>query len=273
MASIMPLQNMPQKAGSGAIPATGYQAPVAQPVSGAIPVTGNPVATAQANPFAAPTATTAAPGALPASGTTAAPVGSVPTTATGTPTSGALPAGTSQSNGINWNDGAYTVTGDFKDTYGAGTGTAITDVLSGLGTATDSAVQATIANTNLAASKEYGNIQASEAAGGVTPNSSTAALASGDFYSSVNSQLQQTVSGMELNEENILLSTLTNEGDKHGPDQSGFDSFLNGLTDVGEIGSSILGGIGGISTGGLSSLFGKGGSTDTDNSGTLADIG
>jgi hypothetical protein len=137
-----------------------------------------------------------------------------------------------QTNNINWNDGSNTVTGDFKDTYGAGTGTAITDVLKNLGTSTDSAVQATIANTNLEAGKQAANITSGEAASGITANSSTAALAQGDFYSGVNSQLQSTVANMELGEENTLLSTLTGEGEQHGPDESGFDSAMSAISGI-----------------------------------------
>lgn len=191
----------------GAIPGGG---PAASPA----PISANPglvpIGQTQANPFAAPTAT---------------PTGIVP--------------GAPQTNGINWTDGSNTVTGDFKDTYGAGTGTAISQVLQGLGTATDSAVQSTIANTNLEAGKQYANIQAGEAASGVTPNSSTAALAEGDFYSSVNSQLQQTISGMELGEENTLLGALTGEGTAHGTDPSTLDSIMNGISDWGTITNSV----------------------------------
>ena len=127
---------------------------------------------------------------VPGGTTLAPPTGGVPTTA-GVPTSGRTDL-----MGLNWNDGSNTVTGDFKDTYGAGTGTAISDVLKGLGTTTDSAVQATINNTSQLADKQYANIQAQEVAGGITPNSSTAALAAGDFYSGVNSSTCNKQSGI-----------------------------------------------------------------------------
>jgi hypothetical protein len=255
---------LPQKGNSGAIPVApgGGTINTTAPVTGAVPVTGSPVAATQANPYAAPTSTVA-----PTSGV--APVA----------TSGAIPvtgtSPTAQTNGINWTDGSNTVTGDFKDTYGAGTGTAISNVLSNLGTSTDSAVQALINNTNLAATKQYGNIKASEAAGGVTPNSSTAALAAGDFYSSVNAQLQQSISGMELDEENTLLSTLTNEGQQHGPDESGFDSFMNIVGDVGSVVGSVASAVTGIpGLGKLSGAFGYGPSgSSNDTSGMLADMG
>lgn len=204
------------------------------------PVAANPgiapLGTVQNNPFAAPTASSAG-----ARATTLNPTagGVAPTSQVPTGNTVPLPPGTVQQNGINWNDGSNTVVGDFKDTYGAGTGTAITDVLKNLGTSTDQAVQATIANTNYAANQQYGNIQASEAASGITPNSSTAGLAAGDFYAGVNSQLQSTIANEELDEENTLLSTLTGEGQAHGTDPSTFDAVLNGISDAGEIAGAV----------------------------------
>lgn len=188
----------------------------ANPNTTATPVQANPgivpINQVQNNPYAAPTAS-------------------------GTP--GVMPAGGVQSNGINWNDGSYTVTGDLKDTYGAGTGTAISQALQGLGTSTDAAVQATIANTQLAADKQYGNIQAQQAAAGITPNSSTAALAAGDFYSTVNSNLSEEISKMELGEEDTLISTLLGTGKAHGPDSSTWDDIMNGFSDWGQITTAI----------------------------------
>ncbi len=212
---------IPNPLQAGATPATGGAATPAAIPMGA--TSGQPpIAAGQANPF------------MPAG---AAPV------------AGAVPAGTqsvnpgavAQTNNINWNDGSNTVTGDFKDTYGAGTGTAITDVLKNLGTSTDSAVAATNANVNLEASKQAANITSGEAASGVTANSSTAALAQGDFYAGVNSQLQSTDANMELNEENTLLSTLTGEGEAHGSDTSTLDSVVSGLEGVGSSVTSLLG--------------------------------
>jgi hypothetical protein len=187
---------------------------------------------ASATPIAATIPTAAIPGSATANAQSAAnpfaPAAATVPTSTASTAANAVITGTVQSNGINWNDGSDTVTGDFKDTYGAGTGTAITDVLQNLGTSTDSAVQATIANTNLEAGKQAANITSGEAASGVTANSSTAALAQGDFYSGVNSNLQSTVANMELGEENTLLGALTNEGSAHGSDSS----FLGTLGDV-----------------------------------------
>jgi hypothetical protein len=209
---------------TGTVATTNSAAPVP-----AVPTVANPLAVTQANPFAAPQATTS---------TAPAAAGTVPATSpiatTGDPT-------TVQTNGINWNDGSKTVTGDLKDTYGAGTGTAISDLLQQMGTTDSSAIQATIANTDLAAGKQYSNIQSSEAASGVTANSSTAGLAAGDFYTGVNAQLQQTIGSEEEQEQSELLNTLTNEGSAHGTDPSTLDSIMNGITDAGQIGGAILG--------------------------------
>jgi hypothetical protein len=164
------------------------------------------------------------------------------------PVGAVVPGSTIQSNGIDWNDGSKTVTGDLKDTYGAGTGTAISQVLQGLGTTNDAAIQATLANINQQATKQYGNIQATQAASGVTANSSTAALASGDFWSGVNSQEQSTIANMENSQEQTLLSTLLDEGKAHGTDESTMDSIMNGIGDAGSLGI-------GPAAGGLSELL------------------
>lgn len=134
--------------------------------------------------------------------------------------------------GIPWTEGSNTVGGDFNATYGQGTGTAIGSVLSNLGTSTDQAVTALTQNTNLEANNQYANIQAQEAAGGVTPNSSTAALAQGDFYSQVNSSLQSQVAGMESSEEDTLLNALMTEGSAHGGDTSTLDSITSALGSI-----------------------------------------
>jgi hypothetical protein len=169
----------------------------------------------------------------------------------GAPTVNGLPPGSVQTSPVptNTNTGAggsYTLQGDFDATYGQGTGNAITDVLANLGTSNDSAVQALINNTNLEAGKQYANIQATQAAGGITPDSSTAALASGDFYSSVNSSLQSQVAGMEQNQENTLLNTLMTEGSAHGPDESTFQSIagdLSGALGIAGTGASAASGV------------------------------
>lgn len=226
-------------------------------LGGSIPMTAT-----QSNPYAAPTAGSVI-GSVP--GTTAnvqtAVDGGVPatstvnsTTASGTNTFAMTnndPSGV-QSNGINvgasqGTDASNSLAGDFEATYGQGTGTAITDVLQNMGTNTDAAIQATISNTDLAAQQQMGNIQAQEAAGGVTPNSSTAALAESNFYSQVNSGLQSTISNDELNEESTLLNSLTTEGAAHGTDGSTIDSVLNGLSTAAGLGQSASSAVSAIS--------------------------
>ena len=204
----------------------------------AVPTVTNPTATTQANPYAAPAATASTSG-----------ISTVPATGTSTSSTGAITSNspsTIQSNGINYSgsqgtDASNSLAGDFEATYGQGTGTAITDLLQNMGTVDSSAIQATIANTDLAAGKQYANIQSGEAASGVTANSSTASLAAGDFYSGVNSQLQQTIGSEEESEQSQLLQSLTQEGEAHGGDESGIDSLMNGITDAGEIGGSVFG--------------------------------
>ena len=224
--------------GTGTNPLSGGVAalPPAAIPTGATPGQ-TPIAQSQANPFA--------------------PAGAVPVAS-------AVPAGASQSanpgaiaqtNGINWNGGSNTVTGDFQATYGKGTGTAITDVLQNLGTSTDSAVAATNANVNLEAGKQAANIASGEAASGVTANSSTAALAQGDFYAGVNSQLQSTDANMELNEENTLLGALTGEGEAHGSDVSTMSMVGEGLSAAGGA-ASMIPGVGTAIGGGMEAVGG-----------------
>jgi hypothetical protein len=213
---------IPNPLQAGATPATGGAAtPAAIPMGATTGQT--PTAQAQANPFAPA-------GAAPVA--SAVPAGTAQNTNTGA---------VAQTNDINWTGGSKTVTGDFEATYGKGTGDAITDVLKNLGTSTDSAVAATNANVNLEAGKQAANITSGEAASGVTANSSTAALAQGDFYAGVNSQLQSTDANMELNEENTLLSTLTGEGEQHGSDVSTMSMVGEGLSAAGSAVSMIPG--------------------------------
>jgi hypothetical protein len=208
MASIVPTNGSPLTGGPIQTPGMGGTSNGQVPV-GTAPTPGtalNPINGVQANPFAPPAVN-------------------------------GLPPGSVQSSPVNWVDGSNTVIGDFNDTYGKGTAGAITSVLQNLGTSTDSAVQALINNTNLEAGKQYSNIQATQAASGITPDSSTAALAAGDFYSTVNSNLQSQVAGMESNQENTLLQTLLNEGAAHGPDESTFEKIASAIPGL----SSIVG--------------------------------
>lgn len=145
------------------------------------------------------------------------------------------PTGISQ--GLNTQDGSHTLTGDFKDTYGAGTGTALAGVLGNLGTATDGAVKATNAAIQADAMKSSANIASGEAASGVTANSSTAALAQGDFWAGVNQNIASVDANMQLTEENQLIGALQNEGTAHGSDVSTFDSVMAGIN--GGLGAAV----------------------------------
>lgn len=93
------------------------------------------------------------------------------------------------SSGLSTTDGSNTVKGDFKDTYGAGTGSAIVDQLGSLGTATNSAVQSTNQAVLDAADRQKSNMYAQQAARGVSPDSSSSALYGSDFDAQVNSTL------------------------------------------------------------------------------------
>lgn len=212
--------------------------------TGAIPTTGTATATpataAAANPYA--TATQANPMAQTATNTGAVPVdGGVSNpalfgTANGLVGSSTTGAQSQDLNSIDPNvfsgSSGSTLAGGLNNAFGAGIGTSIADVLSTMGGSTDQAVQATISNTDLAAQQQMGNIQSQEAAGGVTPNSSTAALAESNFYNQVNSGLQSTVSGMELNEEDTMLNTLMSAGSQHGASPSLLSSVTSGISDA-----------------------------------------
>lgn len=171
--------------------------------------------------------------------------------------SGGVP-GTNQGSPVTWGTGDHSVVGDFQASYGKGTGTAITQVLQNLGTSTDSAVQATTNAVDQAANQQYANIRATQAASGITPDSSAAALASGDFFSNVNTNLQSTIANMENNQESTLLSALMNEGEAHGGDQSTFQSIMNmipGLSSIIGSGANIANTLPGIGTGAASSFL------------------
>ena len=116
--------------------------------------------------------------------------------------------------GLSTVGGDDTVLGDFQATYGQGTGTALEGVLAGLGTATSGAVTATNQGIIDSAQKQYANLQATQAAQGVSADSSTAALAAGDFNAQVNQGIASTDAGIELSEENALINSLQNEGSK-----------------------------------------------------------
>ena len=153
-----------------------------------------------------------------------------------TTTSGSTP---SISSGLSTQGGSNTGLGDFQATYGKGTGTQLYNTLAGLGTSTNAAVQATNAQVLDAASKQYANIQAQQAAAGISPDSSAAALAAGDFNSQVNLGLQATDAQLEQQGLNTLISSLTGEGTAHGPDVGFWGTIGNiaseATTDIGNI--------------------------------------
>jgi len=175
------------------------------------------------------------------------PIGTVPTSGVGAP---------SISSGLNIADGEKTLTGDFKDTYGAGTGTAITGVLSNLGTAENSAYKATEANVLGSANRQYADVLAREAAHGISPDSSAHALAESDFMSQVNTNLLNTSANMQLGGLDTILSTLTGEGAAHGSDVGGWETFGNVLNaGAGLVGTAVGAATGINKLGGMSGVL------------------
>ena len=202
-------------------------------------------------PVAKPTAVPNIPG-IPPVGT-----GAIPTAIPGAPAA-SIPSSTGQgtgvgtlaapttgiSSGLSTVDGSNTLVGDFKDTYGAGTGTALADTLAGLGTATDKAVTATNQSILNAAGIQEANLKAGNAAAGLSADSSSSALSLGDFSSQVNQEIATTDSQMELSEENTLIQSLFQEGGAHGGDSSFMSSlgdFLQGggLGAVGDVAGTV----------------------------------
>lgn len=149
--------------------------------------------------------------------------------------------------------GSHTLLGDIQQTYGRGTGTAIATELGGLGTSTSEALGIMNQSAIDAAQRQYGNIQAQQAAAGVDPGSSAAALMSADFSSQLTGELASTAAQLGLSEEQMKLSGLMGEGQAHGGDTS----FMKSLSGV--LGSGIVqAGAGAISQG--FGIGGKGGS-------------
>lgn len=153
------------------------------------------------------------------------------------------------SSGLSTVGGDNTFVGDFQDTYGTGTGTALAGVLAGLGTSTDTAVQATNQSILDAAGRQQANITAEQAAHGVSSDSSSAALGNADFAAQVNQTIASTDANMQLSELDTLISSLTKEGTEHGHDSSWTDS-------IGDI-FGLVGSAGGA----VSEAFGIGGKT------------
>jgi hypothetical protein len=146
--------------------------------------------------------------------------------------------------------GSYTLMGDLQATYGQGTGTAIGNILGSLGTTTSQALQTMDKATIDAAQQEYGNLLSSEAARGVSADSSTAALMASQFGSNVTDAISANAANIGLNEEATLLNTLTGLGAAHGGDVSGWGEFGNIMQGIGGAATSIL-------SGGASSVGGK----------------
>lgn len=179
---------------------------------------------------------------LPLGTSAAQPMGTLPV-ATPASTGIAVPT-TGISTGLNTADGSNTLTGDFKDTYGSGTGKALAGVLGGLGSATDNAVTATNQSILDAAGRQISNIQATNAAHGVSADSSSAALALGDFQAQVSQTIADTDAKMQLSEENTLIDALQNEGTAHGADSSFWDSFGSIVGTVGDVAGTVSEGFG-----------------------------
>jgi hypothetical protein len=202
--------------------------------------------------------------------------GTVPTgTGTGTTSLSGFQA-PSISSGVSTTGGDNTTLGDFQQTYGKGTGTALEGVLAGLGTSTNAAVEATNAEVLQSAGIQQANMRAQQAASGISPDSSAAALASGDFAAQVNTSLQATDAQLENQGLDTLISSLTNEGKAHGTDLSAWDTFGDVLNaGAGIIGTGIGAMTGTASLGGiLGGLSGSGGAgAAVDNSGMISDMG
>lgn len=198
------------------------------PVAQVAPLPGVPGATG--------TAASTIPGAVPSSTGQGTGVGTIPTAGTSiSPLNLTQSQGTTNSNSL---------LGDFQATYGQGTGTALATTLSNLGTSTDNAVTATNQSILNAAGIQQANLEAGDAAAGLSKDSSSSALALGDFNSQVSQNIATTDSQMELSEENELIQSLFQEGGAHGSDSSFLGSlgdFLQGggLESIGETGGEI----------------------------------
>lgn len=178
------------------------------------------------------------------------PAATIPTTAVGSAGNtqtpfGTVNTGTSISSGITPTTGDNSFVGDFQDVYGSGVGTQLAGTLATLGTSTNAAVQATNASILQAAGDQYGNVLANEAASGISPDSSSHALAAGDFNAKVNQTIASTDANMQLSQLDTLISSLFTEGKAHGHDSSGWDTFSNIMgtvgSDVGSVVSAVTG--------------------------------
>lgn len=148
------------------------------------------------------------------------------------------------STGLSTEGGGHTLVGDFQQTFGKGTGTALATTLAGLGSSTDAAVQATNNQILQSAGIQEANLRANLAASGLSPDSSASALELGDFASQVNTSLQSTDANMELSEYNKLIDSLFQEGTSHGSDTGFMDTFSNVIGAVGDVAGAVGEGFG-----------------------------
>lgn len=214
------------------------------------------------NPMMTAAATSPVAATLPGGGTIPTVPGSPVTTSTG----GYNPsAGLTNINAPTHGAGSKTLAGDLQAIYGQGTGTAIGNVLSNLGTTTSIAAEQMIQPTMQAAQQGYGDIEAAMGARGVSADSSTAGLAAGDYWGKVSQGISQEMGQIGLTEEQQLLQSLTGAGQTHGGDVSGWQTFGNVMQGLGQAGlglgeAYLTGGMAGTGsiTGGLSKMFGGG---------------
>jgi hypothetical protein len=138
----------------------------------------------------------------------------------------------------------YTMLGDFQQTYGSGTGSYLASLLGNLGTSGSMALQTMDKAALDAAQRQWGSMEAGMGARGVSADSSTAALASGDFEAQVNQNLAANAAQIGLQEQNTLINALQTEGAKHGTDVSGFQTFMNSLGTIGNVAGAVSQGFG-----------------------------
>lgn len=220
------------------------------PITATLPGAGSPQPMHQMQPMQL--------GNVPISGPTTAAT-NVPNTSGGLTVAGGFnpAAGVTNMSATTKEAGDFTAAGDLQAIYGRGTGSAIANVLGGLGTTTSIAEQNMIGSTMAAAQRGYGNIEAGMGARGVSADSSTAGLAAGDYWGQVAQGIAGETGQIGLQEEQTLLSALTGAGQAHGGDVSGWQQFGNVMQGIGQAGLQL----------GTAALSGSGGA------GLLAKIG
>lgn len=160
-------------------------------------------------------------------------MGTVPTTPTLTSTLSPLgtqksptqtnPSGTvptSTANTANTSTAVDTI--GLQEAYGSSTGAALGSALGGLGTITSNAVSATNAAAEITGQQGFDSLKGQEAAAGLSPNSSSAALQGSDYWNQFDTNLNATDAQMELGESQTLIQALETAGQAHGADESSF---------------------------------------------------